>query len=328
MVVDRPRVNVHAAEPQRDDLNAAAQASAAPCEAAEDHPGGECLCAACVPRSGERATRSPKPSGRSGRRLRRAMSEASFDSWRTSLQRSRHADRLRAPALSGARAGRIPWRTPARAAREGARSFRLRLWRSTGADRKGGSGGTELFLRRSGGLRAGSALRRVPKRECPTDASSEWVLPLAGSKAHKIASVPGRTPPLRPPGASGCKHGGRRGWPPGASQGGHTRRSASRRQRNSRGRTAGGGGDGALRAEAEGLAHGVAGASPCTPRDKPAAGCCEGAGSDRGGRTAVSRRRQRSRRGARGVPLWRYPPRVALARWEGMAAASDSEPGT
>jgi len=98
-------------------------------------------------------------------------------------------------------------------------------------------GGAELFLRRSGGLRAGSALRRVPKRECPTDASSEWLLPLAGSKAHKIASVPGRTPPLRPPGASGCEHGDRRGWPPGASQGGHTRRSASRRQRNSRGRT-------------------------------------------------------------------------------------------
>jgi hypothetical protein len=105
MVVDRPRVNVHAAEPQRDDLNTAAQASTAPCEAVEDHPGGECLCAACVPHSGESATRSPKPSGRSGRRLRRAMSAASFDSCRTSLQRSRHADRLRAPALSGARRG-------------------------------------------------------------------------------------------------------------------------------------------------------------------------------------------------------------------------------
>jgi len=122
MVVDRPRVNVHAAEPTRDDLNTAAQASAAPCEAVEDHPGGECLCAACVPHSGESATRSPKPSGRSGRRLRRAMSEASFDSCRTSLQRSRHADRLRAPALSGARAERIPWRTPTEATRKGADS--------------------------------------------------------------------------------------------------------------------------------------------------------------------------------------------------------------
>ena len=144
---------------------------------------------------------------------------------------------------------------------------------------------------------------------------------VAGDKAHKIASVPGRTPPLRPPGASGCEHGGRRGCPASASQDGHTRRSASRRQRNSRGRTSGGGGDGALRAEAEGLARRVSG---CVARRVTSPQ--RGAAPERAAKAAGERQRAGGDNGADGghgasrcgdtFLAWRWP----VGR--GMAAAS------